>query len=101
MNRQDETQTTWFKRKLKTVVAWLQRLDFRTGVIILIVCVICYAISFLQMLLPISVTAKGVLWFIFFGLAKTTQYTAFTIMGVEGVKRLKRKLRRPRKANDE
>lgn len=41
------------------------------------------------MLLPISTSAKGVLWFILFGLAKTFQYGGLTILGVEGVKRLK------------
>lgn len=41
------------------------------------------------MMLPISNTAKGVLWFILFGMAKTTQYTGLTIIGVEGWKRLK------------
>jgi phosphoglycolate phosphatase len=39
--------------------------------------------------LPISAGAKGVLWFIFFGLAKTFQYGGLTILGVEGVRRLK------------
>ena len=42
------------------------------------------------MLLPISVTAKGVLWTILFGLAKNCQYGGLTILGVEGYKRLKR-----------
>ena len=46
---------------------WLQTLTFRTGVIVLLIAVACYIISFAQMLLPISVTAKGVIWFIFSG----------------------------------
>ena len=74
---------------------WLASLSFRTGVIVLIVCVLCYIISFAQMLLPISVAAKGVLWTVFFGLAKATQYTALLIIGKEGVKRLRRYFRRP------
>lgn len=41
------------------------------------------------MLLPISVEAKGVLWVIFFGLAKTAQYGGITILGVEGYRRVK------------
>jgi phosphoglycolate phosphatase len=41
------------------------------------------------MLLPISANAKGVLWVVFFGLAKTAQYTALTILGVDGWRRLK------------
>lgn len=60
----------------------------------LALCVPCYIISFAQMALPISTSAKGVLWFIFFGLAKTFQYGGLTIIGVEGVKRLKNYFRK-------
>lgn len=67
----------------------LQRLSFRTGVIVLCCCIPCYILSFAQMALPISATAKGVLWFVLFGLAKTTQYAGLTILGVEGIKQLK------------
>lgn len=74
------------KEKLQ---AFLRRFSFRTGVIVLALCVPCYVISFAQMALPISTAAKGVLWFIFFGLAKTFQYGGLTILGVKGVKRLK------------
>lgn len=70
---------------------FLTRLSFRTGVIVLLSCVPCYIISFAQMALPIPVAMKGVLWFIFFGAAKTLQYSGLTIVGVEGVKRLKRR----------
>ena len=41
-------------------------------------------LSFAQFLLPISATAKGVLFTILFGLAKTCQYGGLTILGVEG-----------------
>lgn len=41
------------------------------------------------MALPISAAAKSVLWFIFFGLAKTFQYGGLTILGVDGWQRLK------------
>ena len=68
---------------------FLSRLSFRTGIVLMIACVICYIVSFAQMLLPISVTAKGVLWVVFFGLAKTFQYSALAVLGVEGVKRVK------------
>ncbi|MBQ3605864.1 MAG: hypothetical protein II990_06390 [Muribaculaceae bacterium] len=68
---------------------WLSRLSFRTGIILIIACVICYILSFAQILLPISVTAKGVLWAVFFGLAKTFQYSALLVLGAEGVKRVK------------
>lgn len=73
---------------------WLQSLSFRTGVIVLLCCIPFYILSFAQMLLPISVTAKGVLWTILFGLAKTCQYGGLTILGVEGYKRLKEKFKR-------
>ena len=79
----------WFKTVVSRIKAWLSRLSFRTGVIILALCIPCYILSFAQMMLPISNTAKGVLWFILFGMAKTTQYTGLTIIGVEGWKRLK------------
>lgn len=41
------------------------------------------------MALDIDAAVKGVLWVVFFGLAKTFQYGGLTILGVEGVKRLK------------
>jgi len=46
------------------------------------------------MLLPISAAAKGVLWTILFGLAKTCQYGGLTILGVEGYNRVKNWIRR-------
>ena len=67
---------------------FLRRFSFRTGIIILALCVPCYIISFAQMALPISAAAKGVLWLVFFGLAKTFQYGGLTILGVDGVKRI-------------
>ena len=79
----------WHKLK-----PWLQSLSFRTGVIVLLCCIPFYILSFAQMLLPISAAAKGILWTILFGLAKTCQYGGLTILGVEGYKRLKNKLKR-------
>ena len=72
------------------VKRWLQSLSFRTGVIVLVCCIPFYILSFAQMLLPISAAAKGVLWTILFGLAKTCQYGGLTILGVEGFNRLKK-----------
>lgn len=69
---------------------WLSGLSFRTGLIVLVCCILFYAISFAQLSLPISATAKGVLWVVFFGLAKTAQYSALLILGKEGVVRIKR-----------
>ena len=79
---------------LKRFIAWLQQLSFRTGVIVLSMCVLCYITSFAQAILPISVAAKGILWAAFFGLAKTLQYSGLAILGVDGYKRLKAKLKR-------
>lgn len=75
-----------FKERAQSV---LSRFSFRTGVIVLASCVVFYILSFAQMLLPISATTKGVLWFILFGMAKTTQYTGLAILGVEGWRRVK------------
>lgn len=71
------------------IQAFLKCFSFRTGVIVLLMCIPCYIISFAQMALPISSSAKGALWFIFFGLAKTFQYGGLTIVGVDGMKRIK------------
>ena len=46
------------------------------------------------MALPISAQLKTVLWVVFFGLAKATQYGGLTILGAEGVKRLRKYFRR-------
>lgn len=77
------------KQILGKIKTWLAGLSFRTGVIVLLSCIPFYILSFAQMALPISVEAKGVLWFILFGIAKTCQYGGLTILGVEGVRRLK------------
>lgn len=69
--------------------ARLQKLSFRTGVIILLCCIPFYILSFAQMLLPLSVGTKGVLWAVFFGLAKAVQYTGVAVLGVEGYRRVK------------
>ena len=69
------------------------RLSFRTGVIFLALCIVCYIVSFAQMALPLSVGVKSVLWVVFFGLAKTFQYAGLAVVGVEGIKRIKRRMR--------
>lgn len=68
------------------VTKYLSTLSHRTGVIVLVMCIPFYIISFAQMLLPISTSAKAVLWFIFFGLAKTAQYSGLTILGAVSIK---------------
>lgn len=76
------------------IIRFLRSLSFRTGVIVLLCCIPCYVASFAQFALPMSVSAKGALWVILFGLAKTSQYTGLTIIGAEGIKYLRRKFRR-------
>lgn len=71
------------------IVKKLQSFSFRTGIIVLLLCIPFYILSFAQMALPISAEVKGVLWVVLFGLAKTFQYSGLSILGVEGVKRLK------------
>lgn len=72
----------------------LSSLSYRTGIIVLVACAVCYLISFLQMLLPTSVAVKGTLWVIFFGLAKTAQYSALLILGKAGIESLRKRFRR-------
>jgi len=79
-----------FMIRLKGRIA---RLSFRTGLVVLGVCVLCYALSFAQMLLPISVTAKGVLWTVLFGMAKACQYSALVILGKEWINRIRARLK--------
>ncbi|MBP3213804.1 MAG: hypothetical protein J6M19_03080 [Bacteroidaceae bacterium] len=78
------------------VKKWLQSLSFRTGVIVLLCCILFYILSFAQMLLPISVEAKSVWWTVLFGMAKTCQYGGLTILGVEGYQRVKNWVKRKR-----
>jgi phosphoglycolate phosphatase len=80
--------------KVKKIKEWLQSLSFRTGVIVLLCCIPFYVLSFAQMLLPISTAAKGILWTVLFGMAKTCQYGGLTILGVEGYNRLKNRMKR-------
>lgn len=71
------------------IVKKLQSFSFRTGIIVFLLCIPFYILSFAQMALPISAEAKGVLWVVLFGLAKLFQYSGLSILGVEGIKRLK------------
>ena len=84
----------FFLRIGRSIRTWLQSLSFRTGVIVLLCCIPFYILSFAQMLLPISAAAKGILWTVLFGMAKTCQYGGLTILGVEGYRRLKDMFRR-------
>lgn len=82
------------KQALQKIKLWLSHLSFKTGVIVLACCIPFYILSFAQAALPISIEAKGILWFILFGMAKTCQYGGLTILGAEGIKRLKSKFKK-------
>ena len=73
-----------------SIKRFLQGLSFRTGVMVLLSCVIFYLLSFAVLVLPLSVGLRGALWALFFGLAKCAQYGGLLILGAEGVKRVKR-----------
>lgn len=79
---------TGIKSLSQRIISYLSRLSPRTGAIVLALCIPCYIISFAQMCLPLSTAAKGVLWFIFFGMAKTTQYAGLTILGATSIKNI-------------
>lgn len=82
--------TEHLKNILQSIKQWLAGLSFRTGVIVLLSCVIFYLLSFVVLMLPIGAGLRGVLWFVLFGCAKTTQYGGLLILGVEGVRRVKK-----------
>lgn len=90
-----------FKSAIAAIKAWLAKLSFRTGVVVLASCVLFYLLSFAQALLPISAEAKSVLFIIFFGLAKTTQYAGLAIVGVKGWQRIKSWFRRNKELSEE
>ena len=90
-----------FKSAITAIKAWLAKLSFRTGVVVLASCVLFYLLSFAQALLPISAEAKSVLFIVFFGLAKTAQYSGLAIVGVQGWQRIKSWFRRKKESHDE
>lgn len=77
------------KEFLRRFVEFLKSLSFKTGIIVAGISILCYAVSFGQMLLPIPLVWKTGLWVAFFGLAKAAQYTSILILGKEGIRRLK------------
>lgn len=84
-----------------SIKGYLQKLSFRTGVIVLLMCVPFYILSFVQVFFPVSTTTKGVLFTIFFGLAKSFQYGGIAILGKEGYKRVKGYFKRKKQAKAE
>ena len=83
-----------FQRIICSLKNQIKKMSFKTGVIVLLTCIPFYILSFAQMMLPISTTGKGILWVLFFGMAKTAQYGGITILGAEGIRRIKTYRRR-------
>jgi phosphoglycolate phosphatase len=90
-----------FKNTMDTIKAWLAKLSFSTGVVVLVFCVLFYLLSFVQALLPLSAEVKSVLFIVFFGMAKTAQYTGLAIVGVKGWQRIKSWFKRKRELHEE
>lgn len=80
----------YFKNLVQRLNIFLKRFSFKTGIIILSLCIPFYILSFAQMAMDFSYSVKGILWVLFFGLAKTFQYAGLAILGVGGIKRLKK-----------
>ena len=84
-----------------SIKSYLQKLSFRTGVIVLLMCIPFYILSFVQAFFPVSTATKGILFTVFFGLAKSFQYGGIAILGKEGYKRVKGYLKRKKQLKDE
>lgn len=62
-------------------------------------CIPFYLLSFVQVFFPAA--TKGILFTVFFGLAKSFQYGGIAILGKEGYKRVKGYLKRKKQLKDE
>ena len=88
-------------RAVMSIKSYLQKLSFRTGVIVLLMCIPFYFLSFVQVFFPVSTATKGILFTIFFGLAKSFQYGGIAILGKEGYKQVKGYLKQKKQLKDE
>ena len=84
-----------------SIKSYLQKLSFRTGVIVLLMCIPFYFLSFVQVFFPVSTATKGILFTVFFGLAKSFQYGGIAILGKEGYKQVKGYFKRKKQLKDE
>ena len=84
-----------------SIKGYLQKLSFRTGVIVLLMCIPFYILSFVQVFFPVSAATKGILFTVFFGLAKSFQYGGIAILGKEGYKQVKGYFKRKKQAKAE
>lgn len=95
------------KEKIKL---WLSKLSFRTGVIVLALCVLCYIIAFIPIIPCVNEWGlvswmnpyvKGLWWTAWIGLAHVFKYSCIAILGVEGFKRVKAFFRRKKQIKEE
>ena len=77
---------------LEKIKTFYKGLSTRTGIILLVVCLLLYAASAIQAFLPLDKSTKGILFVTFFGLAKVFQYSALAVLGVKGWQKFKTKL---------
>lgn len=86
---------------LEKIKNFFKGLSTRTGIILLILCIISYAIAFIVPFIAIPKATKTVLAFTFFGLAKVFQYSAIAVLGVKGWHKFKAKLGLKQKETNE
>ncbi len=84
--------------KFTAIRLWLQKLSFRTGVIVLALCVPCYLLSFAPLLTDMDASYKAAIWTVMFGMAKLFQYSGLTIIGAEGISRIRKFFKNRRSA---
>lgn len=81
------------KRYLQRMKIWFQGFSPKTGVFLLIICVVLHILAFGQIAMPfLSPSTKKTLGIVLFSMAKAFQYSGLAIVGVEGYKRLKNRM---------
>ena len=86
---------------LERIKTFFKGLSTRTGIVLLVICLLLYAASAIQAFLPLDKSTKGILFVTFFGLAKVFQYSAIAVLGVKGWQAIKAKMRLKKdKTND-
>lgn len=78
-------------QKIKTA---LSKLSFRTGLILLVLCLLFHGVAVGFFTIPLEGETKALLITISFALAKIFQYSAVAILGVRGVMRVKAWIRK-------
>ena len=89
---------------------WLSKLSFRTGVIVLVMCILFHIIAFLP-IIPwvkdwsliswMNPYVKGLWWTAWIGIAHVFKYAGLAILGVEGYKRVKAFFRRKKQIEED